>query len=210
VSSFSGPRRGERADALRNTQRILDATAEVLATDPAATLEQVALRAGVSRATVYHHFDGRDALLDALTEQSIRDVKAALDVVCPDEDSAATATERMLCAAWQVIGRYRGLLIVNPQRLEGSDLRARMEPVLGPVRAVIARGQRDGEFDPELPVEWLLGILTDVIHAASRQVTAGAMNPDEAERALLRTARAALTSHAYTMSAAKPRRRTRH
>jgi AcrR family transcriptional regulator len=104
VSSFSPDREG-RADARRNVRRILDATADLLATDPAATLERVAARAGVSRATVYHHFASRDALLDALTERSIREVEAALHAARPDEDSATAAIERVLCAAWPIIGR---------------------------------------------------------------------------------------------------------
>jgi TetR/AcrR family transcriptional regulator, mexCD-oprJ operon repressor len=189
MSSFS------RADARRNAERILEATADLLATDPSSSLEHVAARAGVSRATIYHHFANRDALLDALTEQSVREVKAALEAACPDAGSATAAMERMLGATWRVVGRYRGLVMVNPQRLERSELRARLEPALAPVRAVIGRGQRNREFDPELPVEWLLGILTDIIHAASRQVSTGAMAPDEAERVLLRTARGLLTSH---------------
>jgi AcrR family transcriptional regulator len=211
VSRFSAPDRSGRADARRNAERILDATAELLAANPAATLEQVAARAGLSRATVYHHFESRDALLDALTERSVREVRAALDAARPDEDSAAAAMERVLRAAWQVVGRYRGLVIVNPQRLERAQLRKRLDPALAPVRAVIARGQRDGEFDPELPGEWLLGILTDIIHAASRQVSAGAMKAPEAERVLLRSAHAVLTSHesTYTMSAVKRRSRRR-
>jgi TetR/AcrR family transcriptional repressor of mexCD-oprJ operon len=139
-------------------------------------------------------------------------VRAALDAARPDEDGAGGAMERVLRAAWQVVGRYRGLVIVNPQRLERTELRRRLDPALAPVRAVIARGQRDGEFDPELPGEWLLGILTDLIHAASRLVSGGAMQPDEAERLLLRSARAALTSHrspTITMSAIKRRGRRR-
>jgi AcrR family transcriptional regulator len=195
VSSFSVPERSGRADARRNAERILAATAELIATDPAATLERVARRAGVSRATVYHHFANRDVLLDALTERSIREVTIALDAARPDDGNATAAMERLLRAAWQVIGRYRGLVIVNPQRLERAELRARMHPALEPVRAVLARGQRIGEFDPELPIEWLIGILTDIIHAASRQVSVGAMEPDDAERVLLRTARSALTGH---------------
>ncbi len=194
TSSFAAKPSG-RADARRNAQRILDVTAELIAADPATTLEQVAARAGVSRATVYHHFASRDALLDALTEQSVGEVAAALEAARPDEDSATAALERMLRAAWQVIGRYRGLVIVNPQRLERSELRARLQPALAPVRAVLDRGQRSGEFDPELPVEWLIGVLTDIIHAASRHVTAGAMEPDLAARVLLRTASATLTGH---------------
>ena len=190
LSSFS-PKPG-RADARRNAERILDATAELLAGDPAVSLEQVAARAGVSRATLYHHYAGRDALLDALTERSILEVTAAVAAARPDAGTATEATERVLQAAWQVVGRYRGLVIVNPRRLEQSELRLRMEPALGPIRRLILRGQRSSEFDPELPAEWLIGVITDLIHAASRQVTAGAMAADAAEQVLLRTARGAL------------------
>jgi hypothetical protein len=100
----------------------------------------------------------------------------------------------VLLAAWRVIGRYRGLVIVN-QRLERAELRARVEPALAPIRSLIRRGQETGAFDPELPADWLTGVLVDLIHAASRQVTAGAMSPQAAERALLRSAAAALASH---------------
>jgi AcrR family transcriptional regulator len=187
------PRRA-RADARRNAQHILDATAESIATDPAVSLEHIARRAGVSRATLYHHFPTRDALMDALTEQSIEEVKTALEAVNPQEGTATEALERVVLAAWQVIGRYRGLVIVN-QRLPRGELRIRLEPALEPLGSLIERGQRSGEFDPELSADWLLGILTDLIHAASRQVTAGTMEPRTAERALLRSAAGVLASH---------------
>ena len=181
-----------RADARRNLERILDAAAERIAVDVGVSLEQIATAAGVSRATLYHHFAGRDALLDALTARSVAEVSAAIAAARPDEGRAGEALERVLLAAWQVVGRYRGLVIINPQRLERAELRARLGPALGPVRALIRRGQAAGEFDAGLPVEWLLGLLTDVIHAASRQVTAGAMDVAAAERAMLRSATALL------------------
>lgn len=181
-----------RADGRRNAERILDATAEMLAADPGVSLEQVAARATVSRATLYHHFAGRDALLDALTDRSVREVTAAVAEARPADGTATEAMERVLRAAWQVVGRYRGLVIVNPRRLEQAELRARLDPALGPIRRLIQRGQDSREFDPELPVEWLIGVVTDLIHAASRQVTVGAMDAGAAERVLLRTARGAL------------------
>jgi AcrR family transcriptional regulator len=185
---------GARSDARRNAQRILDATAELIAIDPAVGLEPIARRAGVSRATLYNHFATRDALMEALTDRSIAEVRSALEAAEPEQASAAAALERVLRAAWQVIGRYRGLVIVN-QRLPREQLRTRLELALAPLRSLIERGQRSGAFDPELPADWLIGTLTDLIHAASRQVTAGAMTADAAERALLRTAAAALTAH---------------
>jgi AcrR family transcriptional regulator len=183
-----------RADARRNVRRILEATTELIATDPGASMERVAAAAGVSRATLYHHFRSRDALMDKLTDQSIGEVTTAVAAARPAEDNPAQAMERVLRAAWQVIGRYRGLVIVN-QRLERAELRARLGPALAPIRSLIRRGQRDGSFDPDLPVEWLLSTILDLIHAASREVTGGVMDASAAERALLRTAAAALTAH---------------
>jgi AcrR family transcriptional regulator len=194
MSSFSdaGP---SRSDARRNAERILEATAELLATNPGVGLEQVARSAGVSRATLYHHFAGRDALLDALTDRSIAEVTAAVRSARPSEGPAAEAMERVLRTAWRVVGRYRGLVLVNPRRLARAELRRRLGPALGQVLSLIRRGRRSGEFDPSLPVEWTIGVITDLIHAASAQVSAGTMTPRAAERVLLRTARAALTGH---------------
>jgi hypothetical protein len=102
---------------------------------------------------------------------------------------------RALKSTWHVIGRYRGLVLINPQRLGPDELRRRLQPALEPVRSLITRGQSSGAFDPELAPDWLLGLLTDMIHAASAQVSAGAMDPTTAERALLRSASAVLSAH---------------
>lgn len=184
--------RSKRADAQRNAQRILDAGAEALAIDEGASLAAIAERAGVSRATLYHHFSGREALLDALTDCSVLEVTEALEAARPEEDQAGVAIERLLTATWQAIGRYRGLMLINPRRLEPAELRARLAPAIRLVQGVVRRGQASGEFDPELPADWFVGVLIDLIHGAGRRVSTGAMDAKTAERALLRTARAAL------------------
>ena len=193
MSSLSRRRR-PRVDAVRNAQRILDATAETIAADSSASLERIARAAGVSRATLYAHFADRDGLLDALTERSVAEMTAAIAAARPDETRAGEAIERVLRAAWSTIGRYRGLVVVN-HRLDPQELRRRTAPATSLVRAVIVRGQASREFDPDLSPEWLLMVVLDLIHSASRQVTAGALTADQAERALLRSAHAALRSH---------------
>ena len=184
-----------RADARRNARRILDAAAVLLAADPLVSLEQVATHADVSRTTLYHHFSSREALLDALTDRSVSEVCAAMQSARPTEGSAAEAMDRTLRAAWQVVGRYRGLVLVNPRRLGRDELRRRLKPALEPVRSLIIRGQHSREFDPELPPDWLLGLLTDLIHAASAQLSADTMDATTAERVLLRSAFAVLSAH---------------
>jgi AcrR family transcriptional regulator len=182
-------------DARRNARRILDAAAELLATDPQVSLDRVAAHAQVSRTTLYHHFPGRDALLDALTDQSISEVCSALQSARPTEGTAVEAMQRSLKGAWQVVGRYRGLLSINPRRLGRDELRRRLEPAVQPIRALIIRGQRSRQFDTTVPADWLLGLVVDMIHAASAQVSAGTMDPATAEQALLRSAAAVLAGH---------------
>lgn len=192
MSSFGD--RPVRADARRNARGILDAAAEMLATDPQVSLDRVAAHAQVSRTTLYHHFPGRDALLDALTDRSISEVCSALQSARPTEGTSVEAMQRSLRSAWQVVGRYRGLLSINPRRLGRDELRRRLDPAVQPIRALIIRGQRNGEFDTTLPPDWLLGLVIDMIHAASAQVSAGTMDPRTAEQALLRSAAAVLAS----------------
>lgn len=192
LSSFS--HRRARADARRNTHQILDSAAELLATDPLASLDRVAAHAHVSRTTLYHHFPGRDALLDALTDRSVSEVCSALQSARPTEGTAVEAMQRVLKSAWQVVGRYRGLLSINPRRLGRDELRRRLGPAVQPIRALVIRGQRSREFDTTLPPDWLVGLLIDMIHAAGAQVSEGTMDTTTAEQALLRSATAVLTS----------------
>lgn len=59
-----------RADARRNRALIIAAAVTALSAGPAATVSEIASRAGVSRGTVYAHFPTRSALVEAAREAS--------------------------------------------------------------------------------------------------------------------------------------------
>ena len=56
----------QRADALRNRERILDAAERMLERSPSASLADIATAAGVSRSTLHRRFSSRDELLRAI------------------------------------------------------------------------------------------------------------------------------------------------
>ena len=58
-----------RADAVRNSERILDAAERMLAQSPSATLADIAAAAGVARSTLHRRFSNRDDLLAALRDR---------------------------------------------------------------------------------------------------------------------------------------------
>ena len=67
-----------RRDAVRNYQRILDAAREEFGEyGAAASIEQIAARAGVGVGTVYRRFASKDALMDELLRLALNDLLGA-------------------------------------------------------------------------------------------------------------------------------------
>src|ERR1700710_2549754 len=64
--------RKQRADAIRNRERVLKAARRVFsAGGPEASLEAVARRAGVGIGTLYRHFPTREALFEAVYRREV-------------------------------------------------------------------------------------------------------------------------------------------
>jgi AcrR family transcriptional regulator len=181
-----------RADARRSIERLLDAAVEELARDRDASMDAVARRAGVARATLYAHFPTRDALIEAVTERAIAEAADAITSAAPGEGDAREALTRVLASAWRTLGPYHALVELNA-RLAPERLRALHAPVMGQLRPLLERGQASGSFDPGLPVDWMLTVVLELIHAASRDATGGRMSQKAAEQALITSVVGALS-----------------
>ena len=178
------PRR--RADAERSVARIMDAAVDALASDPEASMAEIARQAGVVRATVYVHFPTRDALIEAVTERAIAEATAAIEAADPLRGDAAEALRRVIASAWRTLGRYHALVALNTQ-LPQPALRARHHAVLATLEPLIERGQRDGVFRSDVPPSWHLSMVLALIHAASAELRSGRISRDRTEAALLAT-----------------------
>jgi AcrR family transcriptional regulator len=164
-----------RYDAVMNDERIVTGALQALASDPNAGMDALAAAAGVGRATLYRRFPTRSDLLAALRARARSDALIALKVARPDEGTATQALERIVAALLPVAGHYAVLA-------EPVEPRRKPDPTLvKPILRVIRRGQRSGEFSPELPPEWWLGALRGHFLQAAAAVAAG-MAVDEAAR----------------------------
>ena len=80
---MADPSDNRRGDALRNRERILDAADRLLRQSAEATLADIATAAGVARATLYRHFENREALRRALEKRPQHDAPTPGDEPMP-------------------------------------------------------------------------------------------------------------------------------
>jgi AcrR family transcriptional regulator len=169
----------QRADARRNIEKIIQAAIACLSRDPNATLGEIAQAAGVGRVTLYGHFPSRDVLIEAAVVRALSDGDRILDSVDLD-GPPLEAVRALIETSWKLTAQAgtvvdAALAALPPGRLH--ELHATPERR---VNDLIDRGQREGAFRDDLPVEWLASTMHYVMKGAAMDVAAGRLDPDVA------------------------------
>lgn len=211
------PRRPAPRGLPAKRQAIIDAALRLFVRHgfAAATLEDVAREAGVSRQTVYSHFGDKDSLFQAVVEAHLAMALEALDEVRADPlDAAPDPAAQLDELARRLAGIARdprSVALRQLLRTEGSRRPELFEiwrtrvarPVFAEVGAHLTRLAHGGLLRIDDPVRasgqfialvwgtgWQLSALRDVAGAA-------ADGPDEAALAAARTASVALFVRGY-------------
>ena len=151
-----------RVDARRNYEHIVDVATEVLAENPAATLQDIAQTVGLHRATLHRHFRSREDLMEALRRRASRRLLSVLDEIdragLEPGPAVETFVRRMLAGAideslWR-FGTYYG---------GGSEEFA--EEVSARLTALMARGQEAGVLRDDLSAQRLAAVWGGVGYA---------------------------------------------
>jgi AcrR family transcriptional regulator len=185
--------RRRRADADRSVQAIREAALEALASDPDASMAEIARRAGVVRATIYAHFPTRELLLDAVMEHAVEQVARAMREAEPARGEPKEALERVLLATWKQLSQFHSVLAINISRLSAKELRRRHLPVTTQLVPLMERGQAAGVFRNDVSVAWQIAVVRAIVHTASTELQAGRLSEAEVERTMLTTALAAVS-----------------
>ena len=187
------PRR-RRADADRSVLAIRQAALEALASDPDASMAEIARRAGVVRATIYAHFPTRESLLDAVMEHAVAQVADAIREAEPERGEPKEALERVLLATWKQLSQFHSVLGININRLSARELRRRHLPMTTQFVPLLERGQAEGVFRNDVSAEWLIAVVRAIVHVASTELQAGRLSEVDVERTMLTTAFAAINN----------------
>lgn len=178
-----------RAVAERNLEAILDAAERLLGRHAQPSIAAVAAEAGVSRVTVYSHFDTREALLEALVRRAVRHTAASLEAAEPDEGPPPEALERLIATSLQELGHRLAMAQAAMEHLDPGTLRDAHARALAPVRRLVDRGREAGAFRSDLSADWQVTCFYTLIHAAGEDIHAGRAGAADALDALTRSLR---------------------
>ncbi|MFI6416989.1 TetR/AcrR family transcriptional regulator [Streptomyces sp. NPDC050842] len=169
-----------RSNARSNRARILATARRELGQNPDITLEELARASGVVRRTLFGHFPGRDALLEALAEEASETLRSALTAGARPAEPAERALAHFVFSMWPVGDRYRMLLALARRDLGVERVAEILSPARAECAAILERGQRDGVFPAHLPPAVLSAGLESMTVALLEAVNTGELDDEGA------------------------------
>ncbi|WP_211207387.1 TetR/AcrR family transcriptional regulator [Stackebrandtia nassauensis] len=163
---------------------LLEVAAEVLTTDPTASLGDVAAAAGISRTTLHSRYPKRDDLLLAVSRDAVARISEGIaEVGLPGADGTAAEHAdglRRLIATLVPLGARMHFLLRHSSADLDADLAANVAALDEPIDAFVREAQRAGVVKPELAPWWVISTLYSLTYAAWDGVAAGRLAPLDA------------------------------
>ncbi len=177
-----------RARTSSSTRSLLQTATEVLVTDPAASLADVASAAGIGRTTLHKLYPTRHALLVALAVDALDLLEATYAEVGLDVpgNEVPAALCRLVTAVIPMGPRLEFLLRERSLDIE-PELLTRLEALDAPVRAAVRRAQSGGVVGADLTDEWIVSAINSLVYAAWEQIALGRLAPVSAPEIVMRT-----------------------
>jgi AcrR family transcriptional regulator len=161
-------------------------------------LAHVAEAARMGRSTLYHYYPDRDALVQDLARELLREEKALFAAALRGEGSPMERIERLAMGiphvfdAWVSIGR----VLVDLRNLDRARFRRFFRSVRRDLAAVVSEGQKQGEIDasldPDLAAATLIGTIDGML--LQRLVDPGVLSDtDRVAHSLVQTMRKVLS-----------------
>lgn len=166
----------------RTAAAILEAASRVLARQgQAATINEVAVEAGIGRATVYRYFTTREQLVSALWEAALSEVDERLVEARLEQAPFEQGIASVVGAIADVGERYAVLL--REQNYKGIE---RGREVLGDrVFALLERGQREGALRDDVSLELIAEMFGGVVMTGLRRALEQGLGIEQASAAVV-------------------------
>lgn len=130
-----------------------------------ASMEEIAMRVGIAKGTVYLHFPGKEELVAAILSRNLEAFVQGIDVVLESQPTPKTKLEALIDYMYTGLFAKQAQLIssiyngVDIKRLfadKGGCMREQWETVTNRVSQLLSDGKAMGEFDQSIPTEAMI------------------------------------------------------
>ncbi|KQH80808.1 hypothetical protein AO501_20260 [Mycobacterium gordonae] len=153
-------------------EHLLRAAADFVSRRPAATQDEIAAAVGVSRATLHRHFAGREALLEALDQLAIAELRDALET-SGWQDISPVDGLRQLVAACEPVASYVAMLHTRNTASEQLQSSFGWHEITTEIEEFFLRGQHAGVFRPDVTAAWLTEAFYSLVCGAGWSIQLG-------------------------------------
>ena len=189
---MAAEQRPMRADARRNRDAILAAAREVFETEGVlASLDAIAVRAGVGNATLYRNFATREDLLAAVMEASIDSARAEAEALGRERSPRDALAEWLVWLTWRLrIWHDLPQCIATARGTSDASMNPAISSLVDQTKDLLGRAQEAGNaidtvnasevFELATALSWAVDRFGDDEPAARRRVeiaTAGLFTP---------------------------------
>ncbi|WP_449407207.1 TetR/AcrR family transcriptional regulator [Microbacterium maritypicum] len=163
--------RAPRRDSVENRAGILDAARATLAIDPRASIDVIARSAGLSRRTLYGHFDDREALIRELISTGAQRFNAIAASVTDADPRLALA--RLAARLWREAAHVQFAAALALDETHVAHTADALAPLRRSVADLTRRGQDDGSFRTDLAAPSLARLIEEVARTVVSRTDAG-------------------------------------
>lgn len=159
-----------RADALRNRDAILLAARETFEAEGVlASLDRIAVRAGVGNATLYRNFPTREHLLAAVMEANIATALAEAEALSRDCTPREALAEWLIRLTWQLrIWHDLPFCVASAQADPDSSMSPANAQLIGCTRALLDAAAAAGDIAGPVTAEDLFELVTTLSWGVDR------------------------------------------
>ncbi|MFD7845613.1 TetR/AcrR family transcriptional regulator [Nocardia sp. NPDC059764] len=177
--------------------QVLDSAIPVLAKDRGASMQVIATRAGISRATLTRMFPTRQLLVQAMAAKILDDCDQALS---PAETHAAFTDQVLagLVTEYRPFAQLWNLVYVEPDVLGAPEATERAEDIFTRLVAVMASGQRADALRVDMPATWLASTFCGLAETAWELTLEGHMGTRQAPDFITTVLHQGLTTETIT------------
>ena len=163
---------------IQSEKAIIEASIQTLLLNPSAGMTDIAVAAGVGRATLYRHFESREKLIEKLILISVEELKAASGPI--QHLTGRAAIEAYIEVKMPLADRFHFLTTLWTGMEESEAIKQNDTQLIDELATLVDQAKEAGEINPDLPTIWIVSFYEGTVMAAWWLIGSGKLTIDDA------------------------------